>query len=125
MEHVKTVIRDYERSLGSVTCSCGKWCWTFTILCNKAEYNAVDHLENEHRKHVVEATKLEILEESMRNFRPQLQYEPLTTPTLRDQFAMAALNGMLSNSGISFPASKIELARISYEWADSMLEARK
>jgi len=41
-------------------------------------------------------------------------------PTLRDQFAMAALTGI---SYRSFPPE--EIAKLAYELADSMLEARK
>lgn len=43
-------------------------------------------------------------------------------PTLRDQFAMAALTGLFHNNVITNPKA---YAKIAYEMADSMLEARK
>lgn len=42
------------------------------------------------------------------------------TPTLRDMFAMAALQGMLKN----YYDEKL-MALVSYKYADAMLEARK
>jgi hypothetical protein len=48
--------------------------------------------------------------------------------TLRDRFAMAALTGMLSNgivNSLDFPANQKRLTKIAYEFADTMLEARK
>ena len=44
------------------------------------------------------------------------------TPTLRDQFAMAALTGLISRaSDFMFP----DLSQKAYRFADAMLEARK
>ena len=42
---------------------------------------------------------------------------------LRDQFAMAALTGLIANS--DYDLSDINKARVSYEIADEMLKARK
>lgn len=56
---------------------------------------------------------------------------PTATEALRDQFAMAALTGLLTNEracselddrAVSF---KIELAEFSYEIVDAMLKARQ
>lgn len=47
--------------------------------------------------------------------------------TMRDQFAMAALQGLLSDSNTIIAASPNSCANISgsaYEYADAMLEAR-
>lgn len=53
---------------------------------------------------------------------------PVNTPTLRDQFAMSALQGILANQqcapmGMSFEPDA--LSRRAYRLADAMLEARK
>lgn len=47
--------------------------------------------------------------------------------TLRDQFAMAALTGLLAHIGIVArnAPSDDDLARGSYEFADAMLKARE
>lgn len=52
----------------------------------------------------------------------------VNTPTLRDQFAMSALQGLLANQqcrpyGASFEPDY--LSRRAYRLADAMLEARK
>lgn len=52
----------------------------------------------------------------------------VNTPTLRDQFAMSALQGLLANHqcapmGMSFEPDY--LSRRAYRLADAMLEARK
>lgn len=52
----------------------------------------------------------------------------VNTPTLRDQFAMSALQGVLANQqctpmGMSFEPDV--LSRRAYRLADAMLEARK
>lgn len=52
----------------------------------------------------------------------------VNTPTLRDQFAMSALQGLLANPqctpmGMSFEPDV--LSRRAYRLADAMLEARK
>lgn len=52
----------------------------------------------------------------------------VNTPTLRDQFAMSALQGLLANQqcapmGMSFEPDV--LSRRAYRLADTMLEARK
>lgn len=54
------------------------------------------------------------------------------TPTLRDRFAMAALNGMLMTSMENAEAEGIEssdalhtIAKAAYDVADKMMEARK
>ena len=46
----------------------------------------------------------------------------VVNPTLRDQIAMAALAGLLADTGLS--ATATDYARVSYELADAMLEAR-
>ena len=43
-------------------------------------------------------------------------------PTLRDQFAMAALTGILSDPELNQPMH--HLVKIAYNYADAMLEAR-
>ena len=53
---------------------------------------------------------------------------PSAPPTLRDQFAMSALQGLLANQqctpmGMSFEPDA--LSRRAYRLADAMLEARK
>ncbi len=45
------------------------------------------------------------------------------SPTLRDQFAMAALPGVMAGYGMGFDDAAISAA--SYVIADAMLEARK
>lgn len=45
-------------------------------------------------------------------------------PTLRDQFAMATLNGLLANSNFSFDTED-SLAKYCYKVADEMLAARQ
>lgn len=52
----------------------------------------------------------------------------VNTPTLRDQFAMSALQGLLANPqctpmGMSFEPDA--LSHLAYRLADTMLEARK
>ena len=50
-----------------------------------------------------------------------------SAPTLRDQFAMAALQGLLSHRGNSFPVEHydcVDFSNVSYELADAMLKAR-
>lgn len=47
----------------------------------------------------------------------------VNTPTLRDQFAMSALQGLLANQGLYIEPD--ELSRHAYRLADAMLEARK
>lgn len=60
----------------------------------------------------------------------------VNTPTLRDQFAMSALQGLCSNPGGPFQANSLsgwaivncelsDIAAESYRLADAMLEARK
>jgi hypothetical protein len=58
-------------------------------------------------------------------------HRPVTIPismtetlTLRDQFAMAALTGMIANP-ITKRIEEAGLSKIAYEIADAMLEARK
>lgn len=46
---------------------------------------------------------------------------PLECKTLRDEFAMAALQGLLAYPG----ATDIDLAESSYKYADDMLKARE
>ena len=51
----------------------------------------------------------------------------LAKQTLRDQFAMAALTGLMSHNGNSFSVEHFDVydfANLSYEIADAMLEAR-
>lgn len=55
-------------------------------------------------------------------------FDSLVPPTLRDQFAMSALQGLLANHqcapmGMSFEPDY--LSRRAYRLADAMLEARK
>jgi hypothetical protein len=47
---------------------------------------------------------------------------PLEMPTLRDQFAMAALNSLMSDDNGLRPDV---IANLAYEIADQMMEARK
>ena len=47
-------------------------------------------------------------------------YQPATAPTLRDQFAMAALTSLLRIEGYMMR----DRSRIAYEYADAMLKAR-
>ena len=55
--------------------------------------------------------------------------EPVTTPetpTLRDQFAMAALTGMISQSnGTAFGSCKADGAKWAYAMSDAMLAERE
>lgn len=45
---------------------------------------------------------------------------------LRDEFAMAALTGLIAHSGAYADSGlRIEAARLSYSYADAMMEARK
>jgi hypothetical protein len=124
MNHEMTVLRDYEKNLGSCTCCCGKWCWTFSFLLPNMDRQALEIIENEHRNHIVEATKLELLEESIRSHRPKIEVmEPMRT--LRDEFAMAALNGSLANSRFDTDFTMRQVAKACYVTADAMMEARK
>jgi hypothetical protein len=45
--------------------------------------------------------------------------------TLRDYFAAAAMQGMISSTHEDFDASSDACARQAYKYADAMLEARK
>lgn len=52
----------------------------------------------------------------------------VNTPTLRDQFAMSAMQGILANQQCSPMGMSFEpdyLSRRAYRLADAMLEARK
>lgn len=49
----------------------------------------------------------------------ELERDSKEEPTLRDQFAMAALTGMLARGFDARPR-----AQVAYEYADAMLEAR-
>lgn len=61
-------------------------------------------------------------EESLKKPMP-IQFTPMPEmPTLRDQFAMAALSGLLSDPSSSGPKGS---AQAAYEYADAMIEARK
>lgn len=51
--------------------------------------------------------------------------QPAETETLRDRFAMAALQGILTASMGNGWHDKGHLSKLSYEYADAMLEARK
>ncbi len=53
--------------------------------------------------------------------RIQLQSNP---PSLRDQFAMAALTGLISHSGGSFSGTLEEFAKSAYQISDGMLAER-
>ena len=43
---------------------------------------------------------------------------------LRDQFAMAALTGLLANSGDVSCSAREGFAKVAYDYADAMLKAR-
>jgi hypothetical protein len=45
--------------------------------------------------------------------------------SLRDYFAAAAMQGMISSANEDFDDSSDECARKAYKYADAMLEARK
>ena len=45
--------------------------------------------------------------------------------TLRDEFAMAALCGFLSNTDTDLSKPNTVFARVSYQFADAMMESRK
>ena len=50
------------------------------------------------------------------------------TPTLRDQFAMSALQGLCANEQckpFSFSCDVVGTAKLAYKMADAMMEARK
>lgn len=52
----------------------------------------------------------------------------VNTPTLRDQFAMSALQGILANqqcAPFSYAGDVEQSVRCAYHLADAMLEARK
>lgn len=52
----------------------------------------------------------------------------VNTPTLRDQFAMSALQGLLANqqcAPFSYEGDVKQSVRCAYRLADAMLEARK
>lgn len=52
----------------------------------------------------------------------------VNTPTLRDQFAMSALQGILANqqcAPFSYEGDVEQSVRCAYRLADAMLEARK
>ena len=118
MKHVVTVLHDRERMTGSATCSCGKWCWTFTLALDEVETQALGYIERKHREHMAESEKIEAFEERILNHRPQITVmEPMRT--LRDEFAMATLVGLLAGGYMG------ELAAVCYSKADAMLEQRK
>lgn len=54
---------------------------------------------------------------------------PYNTPTLRDRFAMSALQGMLTTAGgpclHGLDGIELQTAAAAYRLADAMLEARK
>lgn len=68
----------------------------------------------------------------MSDMKPQFIYDPETKcivqidqPTLRDQFAMAALTSMLDKVQSIQEETFALAASYAYKFADSMLEARK
>jgi len=137
MKHVVTVLHDRERMTGSATCSCGKWCWTFTLALDEIETQALGYIERKHREHMAESEKIEAFEERILNHRPQITVvEPMRT--LRDEFAMVAMIADSVQSAIVAAAYIGQGARFDgdvpnlstavkehYETADAMLEARK
>jgi hypothetical protein len=53
----------------------------------------------------------------------RLQIDLMGKPDLRDQFAMAALPALISDpDSVAYP---IGHAKLAYEYADAMMEARK
>jgi len=137
MKHVVTVLHDRERMTGSATCSCGKWCWTFSLALDEIETQALGYIERKHREHMAESEKIEAFEESLRNSRPQITVmEPMRT--LRDEFAMVsmvvdAIQSALvaiayTAQGKTFTSDHVfepEDMREYYRMADAMLEQRK
>jgi hypothetical protein len=61
----------------------------------------------------------------------KLEVEHLTTLTIRDQFAMAALTGLLANPKLQPEISKTGgayggwIEGSAWSWADAMMEKRK
>jgi len=62
--------------------------------------------------------EIEMLKEIIRHCR-----QAMMGPNLRDDFAMAALTGFISND--DFTGNKKKYTKTSYEIADAMMEARK
>lgn len=62
---------------------------------------------------------IEMLKNANCEYRKALSQQQ-NASTLRDQFAMAALTGLLSNN-----VSDLHAARLAYFVADAMMEARK
>ena len=61
----------------------------------------------------------------IREYVEPVSEQPEQTETLRDRFAMAALSAVLSVSIGNGWLDKYKLSKLSYEYADAMMEARK
>lgn len=72
-----------------------------------------------------EKDPMAILNESVKLQEKSVKLQIKNQPTLRDLFAMAALQGLLANPETDRGYGRDSYASIAYGHADDMLEARK
>jgi hypothetical protein len=67
-----------------------------------------------------------MMESDKQKFREMEAEANQARERLRDEFGMAALHGMLAGTSVNPTVNdKKKYARLAYEWADAMLEARE
>lgn len=67
---------------------------------------------------------LDLISEVYASDTPPAEAPALETKTLRDEFAMAALSGMLADPDTGDVLALV-IGKTAYEYADAMMEARK
>lgn len=72
-----------------------------------------------------EKDHVELAFESVKLQEAALKLQIKNQPTLRDLFAMAALQGLLANPDANLDYGRKTYADVAYSHADDMLEARK
>lgn len=72
-----------------------------------------------------EKDPINLMDEAVKLQEKALELQIKNQPTLRDMFAMAALQGLLANTEVDLTYSKHNFASLAYSHADDMLEARK
>ena len=74
---------------------------------------------------MTEKDPMAILNESVKLQEKSVKLQIKNQPTLRDLFAMAALQGVLANPETNLDYGRMTYADLAYNHADDMLEARK
>ena len=72
-----------------------------------------------------EKDPVDLVAESVKLQETALKLQIKNQPTLRDLFAMAALQGLLANPETNLDYGRKTYADLAYNHADDMLEARK